>query len=222
MIPGIIPVGVTTPAFAYKEGFAGSVAAGGIVTINPVTPPSPYRWMIISSGCGQITSSSTTSMAYVVNSISVPTISTSFPNDYTGPSCASDAHAIAYIPTQTSFAIQFFNSGGLSMNYTIAILEIPISGLNYVAAGVFGASSSQTLSIPIYQNGIVLVGQFGQGGSGTWADMGFTFMTKIPVASPAQEALAVLYAPVTGTLSTTVTNNAAYNRIVLASTWKAV
>ena len=53
MLPGIIPVGVTVPAFSYKEGFTGSLTSGGTTTISMTTPASQYRWLIISAGFGQ-------------------------------------------------------------------------------------------------------------------------------------------------------------------------
>ena len=63
MLPGIIPIGVTTPAFTYKEGYVGTLADGDTATISMTTPASPYRWVIISAGFGQ----SSTNSSYVIN-----------------------------------------------------------------------------------------------------------------------------------------------------------
>lgn len=220
MIPGIIPVGVAIPSFSYKEGFTGNVSNNGTVTINSTTPPSIYRYVIISAAAVQTSSNVINQIVFNVNGSGVFNVSGYIYNDGIFPSSSYTTQTIKSIPTGSSISIIFYNSLGLSMDYTIAIFEIPVTNLSYVASGAATGNPPVIYNIPIYQNGIVLASQFGQGGTGTWADMGYTFMFKIPVPSSAQQSLAVLYAPVNGTLITNLTNNAAYTRIYLASTWK--
>ncbi len=59
MIPGIIPVGVTTPAFAYKEGFAGGLSNLGVVNIPLTTPQTIYRYIVVSAAGGQSSTGTT-------------------------------------------------------------------------------------------------------------------------------------------------------------------
>lgn len=218
MIPGIIPVGVTTPAFAYKEGFAGTMSNLGVVNIALTTPQTIYRYIVVSAAGGQSSTATTASINIFING----TLSTDFSySQNTDPSGSSSSISIAYfkISGADNFDLSLSNSLGFSMSYTVAVFEIPASNLNAAASGGTSGSSPRFFGIPIYVGGLVIATQFGQGGSGTWADMTYAFMTKVPVSQSAQQSMAFLYPPVTGTLSTLLSNNAASNRAYAAITF---
>jgi len=221
MLPGIIPVGVTVPAFSYKEGFTGSLTSGGTTTISMTTPASQYRWLIISAGFGQSSTNTLSQIEISVNGVALSETFAATSNDSGGTGSASTAHVPVRLFAGSSFTLSLSNTLGIAMNYTVGVFEIPVLTLQYViGAGEFGPSP-YVASGPAFQGGIVIASFFGQGG-GTWSNITFTGMTKVPVASSAQEALAYLYAPISGTFNITSNNSATFNRIFVISTWAPV
>lgn len=220
MIPGIIPVGVTTPVFAYKEGFVGSMASGGSATISLTTPQTTYRYIIVSAGGGQSSTSITATIAISVNGSPLVAVQSVQGSDPAGSS--SSLSIGLFRVTGGSFSLSLSNPLSFSMNYTIAVFEIPAPNIDLVAAGASGGAPPRSFTIPRSLGGIVLVSQFGQGGSGTWADMTYSSMTKVPVSQSAQQSLAFLYSNISGTVTTSLSNNAASNRIYLATTWRVI
>lgn len=219
MLPGIIPVGVSTPAFAYKEGYTGSLASGGTATISLSTPATPYRWLMISAGGGQSTTNSLAVIEIVINGVPVSEIYTASNQDSGGTGSATTVHVPVRLYEGSSFTLNLSNTIGFAMNYTVGVFEIPVLTLANVSSGGGYGSSPASFTIPVFAGGIAMVSQFGQGGSGTWSDMTYTNATKIPVASSAQESLAYYYATVSGTLPVTASNNAGFNRVYVASNW---
>jgi len=218
MLPGIIPVGVTVPAFSYKEGFTGSLASGGTATISLATPASQYRWIIISAGFGQSSTNTLSQIQITVNGFSLTEVFGATSNDSGGTGSTSTAHVPVRLFSGSSFTLSLSNSLGIAMNYTVGVFEIPVLTLQYITASASFGASPYIASGPTFQGGIVIASFFGQGG-GTWSNITFTGMTKVPVASSAQEALAYLYAPVTGTFNISSDNSATFNRIITISTW---
>lgn len=220
MLPGIIPVGVTVPNFAYKEGYTGTLASGGTTTISLTTPASQYRWILISAGCGQSSTNTLNQIAITVNGVSAYAVAASSAQDPNGATgSASTSHAPVRLYSGSSFTLSLSNALGISMFYTVAVFEIPVLTLQYVgASGAFGPSP-YTATGPAYQGGLVISSFIGQGGSGTWSNITYTGATKVPVASSGQEALAYSYPAVTGTFNISSSNSAAYNRLILVSSW---
>lgn len=220
MIPGIIPVGVSTPAFSYKEGFAGSIASGGSVTINMTTLATTYRWAMISFGGGQSSANTLSVIDVTANGESVNVIYVASNQDsLAGTGSATTVHAPVRIPLGSSLVLSASNSLGFPMNYTVGIFEMPV--LNLVttsSAGIYGPSPYVTGG-PVARNGIIMISQFGQGGSGTWSDMTYNGATKIPAASPGQESLGYIYSTFDGTFSVEISNAASYNRVAAVSGW---
>jgi len=219
MLPGIIPVGVTVPAFSYNEGFTGSVTDGGTATITMTTSPSQYRWVVISAAFGQSTTNNSYLINIAVNGSPLTEIYAATSADASGVGSCSTSHIPVNVPSGTSFTLTLSNGGGFDMNYTVGVFTIPTIGMQVVANAADYGSNNFSFAGPQYLGGLVICSQFAQGGSGTWATMTYQDATKVPVASAVQESLAYVYPPVNGTFNVVASNTGTYNRIVAISTW---
>ena len=219
MLPGIIPIGVTTPAFTYKEGYVGTLADGDTATISMTTSASPYRWVIISAGFGQSSTNSSYVINISVNGSGLTEIYAATNSDRNGTGSVSTSHVPVRVTSGSSFTLSLSNGGGFAMSYTVGVFEIPSLGMQVVANTADYGSTIYSLGGPQYRGGLVIVSQMAQGGGGTWSDMLYTGSTKIPVESSVQESLAYAYPQVDGTFDIVATNGGTYNRILAVSTW---
>lgn len=222
MLPGIIPVGVTVPTFSYKEGYTGSMASGNTETITMTTPASQYRWIVISAAFGQSSTNSTYIINIEVNGAAQTEIYAATSGDKSGTGSCSTSHLPIRITTGSSFTLKLLNNGNFSMNYTVAVFEIPTGAMQVVANNADYGTNDFSFSGPQYFGGLVIASQFAQGGTGSWATMAYQGATKVPVASAVQESLAYVYPTTNGTFDVVASNSGTYNRICAISTWAPV
>jgi hypothetical protein len=217
------------PDPTYKEGFIGNIASGATATLTLTTPPSPYRWIIVSArNSNASTNTQYPSTIFVNNSTTYLGNTTNYKasngvsSDGNASASSATDHTVCRIPTGTTVDVKFTNGRSDNEHYNVAIVLLPWLNLTFndSAAGDAGAAND-VFSINQVKGGLA-VGSF-SGSYGTWEAVTWSGLTKMPVknfqGSNAVSSLAYNFSTTTAATNVSVAHTSTDGRVVVYSSW---